>query len=233
MNEVVKLVLKNNLTLKLQQLEILKSDTALKKDNAKYAPVLGLEYQGLRKIDKPSGATAFSGDKTYNDKIAASVKKLFSSGTYFEVEVSDTRYDSNAGESLSDQGTFLAQLASPALHTGEVKVLLSQELVKNAFGYSQRKLNKIARNNSIIEREELLLTLSQLLVKTMVDYWTLAIAEDNVKTAEILLSNAKNIRAITYRKRRLGLAESFEVNQWNAIVAQVEAQQKKCTSGAR
>ena len=224
MGDAVKMVVENNADLRIQQLELLKSDTELKKDESKYSPILGLKYQGVKKIDKPSGATTFSGTKTYNDVVAASVQKLFSSGTYFEVEVSDTRFDSNAGEGIQFQGTLLEQIASPPLHTGALKLVLRQELVKNAFGYSQRRLNQIARNNSVIQRETLILTFSNLIVKTMVDYWSLAIAEENVKTAEILLKNTRNIRAITIRKRRLGLAESFEVNQWNALVAQTESQ---------
>ena len=227
LEEAVKLVIKHNVDVKMQQLEILKSDTELKKDDSKYAPIIGLRYQGMAQKNKMMGSTIFSGSKLYNDTLAASVKKLFSSGTYFEVEVSDNRFDSNAGEGVQYEGTLLAQLSQPPLHTGALKVVLAQELLKNSFGISQRKLRRIARNNSAILREQLIYSLSQLIVKTMVDYWSLAIAEENLKTAKMLLKNAKNIRAITYRKRRIGLAEWFEVNQWNAVVAGSEASVKQ------
>ncbi len=225
LKEAVQLVLKNNVDLKIQKLELKKADTEEKKDETKYAPIVGLTYQGLRKIDPASGATVFSGTKQYTDVLTGSVAKLFKSGTYFEVQLSDTRFDSNAGESVFATG-ILAQLAQPPLHTGSLKIILRQELVKNAFGYSQRRLNRIARNNSKILYENLVYSLSQLIVKTMVDYWTLAIAEENVKTAEVLLSNTRRIRSITIRKRRIGLAEGFEVNQWNALVSSFDAQLK-------
>ncbi len=224
LDEVVQLLLQHNSDLRLQRLELLKADTEEKKNDSQYSPIVGLKYQGLRKTDKALGSTIFTGTETTSDTVAASVRKLFSSGTYFEVEASHQRYDTNAGESAAVQGTLLAQLAQPPLYTGALKVVLRQELARNAFGYSQRRLNEIARNKSKIQRETLIYNLSQLIVKTMVDYWSLAIAEEALDTSRVLLQNTQTVRAITARKRALGLAEYFELNQWNALVSQAEAQ---------
>src|SRR6185295_11164079 len=38
------------------------------------------------------------------------------------------------------------------------------------------------------------------------------------------LTSTRNIRDITIGKTNLGLAEAFEVNQWNALTAQAETQ---------
>ena len=222
--EAVNLLLEHNSELRLQRLELLKADTEEKKNDSQYTPIVGLKYQGLKKKDKPLGSTVFTGTETTSDTYAASVKKLFSSGTYFEVEASHQRYDTNAGESAAVQGTLLAQLAQPPLYSGVLKVILRQELARNSFGYSQRRLNLIARNKSKIQRETLIFNLSQLIVKTMVDYWSLAVAEESLDTARTLLTNTQSVRAITARKRALGLAEYFELNQWNALVSQAEAQ---------
>ncbi len=225
MEQIVKMVLENNNLVRIQQLEILKSDTDIMKDESKYAPKIGASYEGYEKLDKSSASTIFSGDKVNQDKYTAYMNKLFSSGTYFQVEASDTRFDSNAGESFALQGTTFAKLAQPPLHTGALTLTLRQELLKNAFGYSQRRLNDIYRNKSVIQREELTQQLAQLVVKTMVDYWSLAIAEENVRTFDLLLSNTRNIRDITIGKANLGLAEGFEINQWSALTAQAESQQ--------
>lgn len=222
--EAVRMVLQHNSDLKLQRLELLKSDTEEIKNDSQYNPVAGLKYQGLKRIEKPLGSTVFSGTEIYSDTVAASVRKLFSTGTYFEIEASHNRQDTNAGESPAVQGTLLAQLAQPPLYSSALKVTLRQELLKNAFGYAQRRLNRIARNKSLIQREALINNLSQMIVKTMVDYWSLSIAQEAVDTATILLTNTQNVRAITARKLRLGLAEYFELNQWNAVVAQTESQ---------
>ncbi len=224
MEQIVKMVLENNNLVRIQQLEILKSDTDLMKDESKYAPKIGGSYEGYEKRDKPQSSTLFSGDKVFQDKYTAYANKLFSTGTYFEVQGTDTRFDSNAGESASVQGTLLSKLAQPSLHTGALTFTLRQELLKNSFGYSQRKLNDIYRNKAVIQREELTQQLSQLVVKTMIDYWSMAIAEDNVRTIELLLTNTRNIRDITIGKANLGLAEAFEINQWNALTAQAESQ---------
>ena len=225
MEETIHLVLENNTMARVQRLEILKSDTELLKDESKYAPILGMGYQGSEKKDKQLPSTAFSGTKTNIDRYYANISKLFSSGTYFQVEVSDTRYDSNAGESLTAQmsSSFASSLAQPPLHTGALTVALRQELLKNTFGYNQRRMNEVARNNSLIKRQEVTYQLSQLVVQAMIDYWLLAIAEENMKTSQVLLDNSKNIRNITIRKQGIGLAEAFEINQWDAIVANSES----------
>lgn len=227
LDQVVHLVLDNNRTVQLQQLEIIKSDTDLMKENSKYAPVLGFSYQGYEKQDKLTPLSYFQGTKLNQDTYETTISKLFSSGTYFQVGASDSRYDTNAGEGLIYQGTLFSSLAMPPLWTGALSVLLRQELLKNSFGYSQRRINDIARNNARIKREELTFQLSQLVVKAMVDYWNLSISEENVMTSELLYNNTTNIRDITLRKTGIGLAEPFEVNQWNALVAQAETNRQR------
>lgn len=229
LEQIVRMVLDNNNLVRIQQLEILKADTELLKEDAKYAPKVGASYEGYEKRDKATASTIFSGDKINQDTYKAYINKLFSTGTYFQLEASDSRFDSNAGDSAALAGTTFSRLSQPPLHTGALTVTLRQELLKNAFGYSQRRINDIAQNNSVIKREELTLQLTQLVVKTMVDYWSLAISEENVRTSELLLTNTRNIRDITLGKTNLGLAESFEVNQWNALLSQAEVQMTNAT----
>lgn len=225
LKDVVHLVLDNNNTVKLQQLEIIKSDTELKKQQSKYATNTYMSYQGYVKKDPTEFSSPFAGNVTTNDVYRAGVSRLFSSGTFLQLEVSDTRFDNNAGEgalAYLSAGSFLSMIKVPPVHTGALTLMLSQELLKNSFGYSQARIDEIARNNSFIQRESLVYQLSQLVVKAMVDYWSLAIMEENVETQKLLNKNIKNIRDITLRKTGLGLAESFEVNQWNALFAQSE-----------
>jgi len=222
--QTIRIVLSNNNAVRLQQLEILKSDTDLLKNESPYTPVVGFSYQGSERTDKLLPSTIFSGTVINQDVYTAYLNKLFSTGTYFQVLASDTRFDSNAGETVQTRNTLAASLAQPPLHTEALTLVLRQELLKNAFGYNLRRLNEIARNRSSILRQDLIYQLSQLVVKTMVDYWTLAITEENVKTTEILLQNTQNIRGITMAKRNIGLAEAFEVNQWNALAVQAENQ---------
>lgn len=227
MEETIRLVLSNNNTVRLQQLEIMKSDTDLKKEEGKYAPKVDFKSQYYQKEDKLLPSTLFQGTKIQQNTYTAGIEKLFESGTYARIEGSDTRFDSNAGEGVMAMANSLfASMAQPPMHTGAVTLQLQQELMKNSFGYSQRKLYEIARKKSLLQREQLEYQLSNLVVKTMVDYWSLAIAEQEVVTARLLLNNTTNIRNITAQKVGIGLAEGFELNQWNALVSTAEIQVK-------
>lgn len=227
MEQTIRLVLDNNNQVRIQQLEIIKSDTDLLKDESQYAPVLEGGYQGSYKKGQKYPGYLSQGNIEDTDRIYGKVKQLFQTGTYFEAEVSDTRFDSNRnegdyGESLIGGGGDQLRPQRP-LHAGALTFVLRQELLKNAFGYNQRRVNDINRNNAAIQRQNLVYELTGLVVSTMVEYWQLSIAEENVRTSEELLSNTRNIRGITIQKRGIGLAESFEVNQFNALLAQAEA----------
>ena len=225
MEETIKLVLQNNNLVRLQQLEIVKADTDLIKEEAKYTPKIDLKAQNYEKTDKMLPSSIFSGTRITQNTYSAGIEKLFESGTFLRLEGSDTRFDSNAGEGIAAMSNpLLSQLAQPPMHTGAVTVSLQQELLKNAFGYSQKRLNEIARKQSALKREQLEYQLTGLVVQTMVSYWNLAIAEQEVTTAALLLRNTRNIRNITAEKLGVGLAEGFELNQWNALVSTAEIQ---------
>ncbi len=223
LEEVIRLVVNQSNTVKLQKLELIKSDTELKKEESKYAPIIGFKFQSYERIDKQLPQSIFQGTKINQDTYTLSIEKLFESGTFFRVEGSDTRFDSNSGESsLALTNPFLQQLRQPPLHTGTIKILFQQDLLKNAFGYSQKRLEEIARKKSLIQKEQLEFQLTGLIVKTIIDYWNLSIADLEVRSARGLLNNINTIRNITNQKLQFGLAEPFELNQWNALYNQAE-----------
>ncbi len=223
---VVHLVLDNNNVVRLQQMEIIKSDTELMKEESKYSPKLYMSYSGYEKIDNPRYTSSFGGTHMTQDTYKAGISKLFSTGTFVQLEGSDTRFDNNAGEDpalyLAGMGQFAYFMNLPPIHTSAMTITMSQELLKNAFGYSQDRINQIARNNSAMKREDLTYQLSQLVVKAMIDYWNMSIEEENVQTQQLLYDNVLKIRNITRNKVGVGLAENFELNQWNALLAQSE-----------
>ncbi len=225
LQQIVRLVLEKNSQVHIQQLEIIKSDTALLKDEAQYSPVL--EGGLTKRIYKNRYSGSFtSGNRVEENRVYLKAKKLFSSGTYFELEASDSRTgaeetdDALGGLGAVGGDSNFEEIFPPAtLHVTALTLLLRQELLKNAFGYSQRRINDINRNLSKIQRENLTYQLAALVVEAMIDYWSLALAEESTRTSERLLRNVRNIRNITLRKRRLGLAEAFEINQWDALLA--------------
>ncbi|MCB1175558.1 MAG: TolC family protein [Leptospiraceae bacterium] len=226
MEETIRIVLDNNDEIALQQLEILKSDTDLLKDESQYSPILEGGVQQAKTVNKKYPKYADSGNITDTTYSYAKLKQLFKSGTYFELEGSDTRYDTNAGEvdlldQLQGSGGDIFRPMRP-LHTGALKVVLQQELLKNAFGFNQQRLNDINRNNARITRENMIYEMTGLVVQAMTNYWNLSIAEEQLGTSRLLLKNTRNILSITINKRNIGLAEGFEVNQWNALLARAQ-----------
>jgi len=229
LEQIIKFVLEHNISVRLDKYDIVKSDTAERKENSKYAPVIGGGISASRSVSNRTRSSIFQGTDQSKNKNYLYVEKAFSSGTFLRVEGSDVREDSNAGKETLTQTSAFSGLSRPPQHTGSVAVTLQQEFVKNAFGYSQRRIDQMARNNAAMQRQALTQKLSQLVVETMVDYWQLSTAEWNVKTATMLLDNVRNIRNVTINKRTLGLAEYFEVQQWDALLAQSESSLKQAT----
>lgn len=222
---------------RIRMIELRTADTAYALNQSQYAPTLGLSYSGEVRRDPPNPNTIFSGDRSYTDVYSASLSRRFSTGTYFEVAASDTRIDNNAGETAeAANNELLASLAQPPLHTAAVAFTLRQELLRNAFGYSERRLDEIARNQSRSAVYAAELALSELTATTLTDFWNYALAEDNLAAAESLLQNAESLRRLTVQKTALGLADPWELHQWTALAEQSRARvnsQKAEHSAAR
>ncbi len=223
--DAVKFVIENNITVKNAKYEIIKADSDLLKNESKFLwKALGT-VESFRTTLPNNRLNVFTGTKQSNDKIAAGIEKQFLTGTYFKLEASAVRFDSNSFES-SNSGDFKI-LALPPLYTGAVSVTLSQELLKSSFGKTEKNQIKILENQTAIKREEMVYQLSGLIVQVLVDYWSLTIYDSAVLTYEKLLKNTKEIRDLTTRKQSYGLAERFEVSQWNSALSGVKNQLEK------
>ena len=221
LSQIVRLILENSTTIRIHQLKILKLDTDLLKNDSFYTPKLESGWE--KKQRKNRYTNSFTrGDTVNSDKIYLRAKKEFQTGTYFEAELSNNhvRSKTTADSAINSFSGDTSNIFSPAtLHTSGLRVILRQELLKNAFGYSQRRSEQILKNKAKIERQDLIYNLGALVVESIIDFWELSIAEKNIETVRRLLANTRKIQSITARKRRLGLAESFEINQWNGLVA--------------
>ncbi|MCE9501891.1 MAG: TolC family protein [Leptospira sp.] len=227
MKEAIIAALKNSASIKSAEYDVTKSDSTLLKSQSKYAwrALAGTEAQ--QSVLPFNQANIFTGTKSQTNKLSAGIEKQFITGTYFKIEASSTRFDSNAFESAATTPAGFSALGIPPLYTGAVTLTLSQDLLKNAFGVQDRNIESILENQAAMAREETVFRLSSLVVQTLVDYWNYSIAETSMKTYEKLLENTKNVRDLTASKQRIGLAEKFEINQWNALVAQAENQLEK------
>lgn len=221
LKEAVNYVLANNLTVKNAKMEYVKADSDFLKNDSKYAWTLVGSFTSVKTGLPSNRNNIISGTKISNDRMAIGIQKQFETQTYFSFEVSNTRFDTNALESAASAaplGALGPLLAAPPQYTSALTATLSQELLKYSFGKTDKQRRKMLQQNAVIKRDNLIDTLSRLVVQTLVDYWTLSVYDSQVATFEKLERNTRAIRDITARKTGLGLSESFELNQWNSAV---------------
>ncbi len=223
--EAIEQVIENNIIVQNAKLEILKADSPELKNTSKFTWKLLAGVQSFKQILPNNRNNLFGGTKRSQDKISTGIEKTFKSGTYFKGEVYTLRFDTNAFEDPYNPFTAgFSTLAAPPMYTGAVSVTLSQELIKYGFGETEANTEKILKNKTMVVKDNYVNILTQLVVKILVDYWSLNILDSQISTYEKLLKNAEEIRTITIRKRSLGLSEAFEVNQWNQAIYKTESE---------
>ncbi|RHX86077.1 TolC family protein [Leptospira stimsonii] len=223
--ETVKRALESNYSLQNLRYELAKSDTNFLKNDSKYSWRLVADGKSSQSILPFNQANLLSGTKISDDTIKGGIEKtLQTTGTYFKVEAGTRRFDSNAFENASTTPAGFSSLGIPPLYTGFVRATISQDLLKNSFGYKGRNEVKILESQAEIAKNQVSQQISGVIVDSLVDFWDYSIKTQAVKTYKQLVENTKNIRNLTVRKQGLGLSESFEVNQWNALLAQAENQ---------
>lgn len=222
LRDAVHYAVDNNREVMQKRLELAKADTDLLKYGGKFSWRVLAEAEIQQNKFPFNQNNIFSGTKTQTNTYSAGLEKLFTTGTYFKLEAKSTRFDSNAFENQATTPAGFSGLGLPPLFTDTLSVTIAQDLLKNAFGYKDRNLEKILENQTEILRDQLEEQVADKVVSALVDYWDYSVKESSYQTLEQLLKNTKNVRDLTVRKQGLGLSESFEVNQWNALLYQVE-----------
>ncbi len=233
LKEAVNHVLEKNITIQNAKMEYIKADGSELKNESQFTWNLIGGITVFKTTLPNNRNNVFLGTKQSQDKLSVGVEKNFRTGTYAKLEGSTTRFDTSAFEDPASTPSSLSSLAIPPQYTSALTITLSQELLKYGFGKTQKDKDAILRQNTVIKREELIYTLSQLVVQTLVQYWSLNIYDSNVKTLEELESNTRNIRDLTARKRNLGLSEGFEVNLWSSILSQTAGNLEKAKVSRR
>lgn len=227
LKEIIQRLVDKNVLVQNSKQEYAKVDTELMKNDSKYAWKLLGEIQTYKAKLPVNSLNLVSGNKQQQDKISVGIEKMFQTGTYFKIEASTIRFDTNAFESSSSSNSVLSIMSAPPLYTGAISLTLSQEILKYSFGKTEKNLEKMLQLQSLGRQDVIIFNLTGLVVQTFVDYWTLAMLDSSISTTEKILRNTRNIRNLTYKKQSIGLSEKFELNQWNGIVYQLESQIEK------
>ncbi|TGK14099.1 TolC family protein [Leptospira fletcheri] len=224
--ETVKRSLESNFNLQNLRYELVKSDSGFLKSESKYSWKIVSDNSFNQTILPFNQNNVFTGNKISNDTIKGGIEKTIrTTGTYFKLEAGNTRFDSNAFEDKSNPFTAsFSGLGLPPLYTGFIRLTFSQDLLKNSFGLQSRNEEKILTKQGEIARNQVSQQISQAIVDALLDFWDYSIKLHSLKTYRKLQENVKDIRNLTMRKQSLGLSESFEVNQWNSLLAQADSQ---------
>ena len=208
--DAINIVLEKNLTLQAAKYDVVMSDTAARKLDKKYAPVISAEGQHLNFSTAPL-ATDTKGNQ-YNASVG--ISKLFVTGTTVGGGYRYQQLHTEAGPN------FLG-IPSPA-ETSTFNgyfINVQQELLKNAFGYADRKMDKIANKQAEAQRAYTVNLLSSLVVQALTDYWQVTIQKFALENARLEEKSNRQVRAIVARNVSFGLGESYDLNNYNARVA--------------
>jgi outer membrane protein TolC len=107
-------------------------------------------------------------------------------------------------------------------YSSEVNIGLSQELLKNSFGYNDRLTEKSLLKASEIRQREAKQAVSESLMSSFIAYWNYIMADENYKTAQIAYNNTQDIRNLVRRKSRAGISEKEELYDWEGRVLQAK-----------
>ncbi len=207
-NQAIQKALELNPDIFVEKYNIMMTDTSNEKFDSQYSPILNL---GLSRSmnEYPQLLYSMNGKKVESTKIETSLAKHFSSGTTVAAGIShsDVTFDPGTTPRKFD-------ITNPV-----VFLSVEQELLKNAFGYGERRQRALIKNASDAQKEARTFSMSMITLGIVADYWRLAIVSNHLDNSKLMLQETSNVKKITSRKVSMGLSEKFEINYWNSLEA--------------
>lgn len=217
LGKAIELVLEQNRDTLTGAYDVAMTDSAYRKFQNKYSPTLNLEGAGsYQKYPEAMGIMAPEDETKVTG--SASLSKSFSSGTSVAAGVNHL-YDKSTLKKIPGLG----YLGDPEYNRPVLFASIKQELLKNSFGYSERRQQEMLKNAAKMQKDAIIYQLSGLVVGIVVDYWGMVISNSALFNAELQLRETRRVRNIIADNVRLGLADAFDLNYYNTLVAGSEA----------
>ncbi|MCL1864910.1 MAG: TolC family protein [Spirochaetes bacterium] len=210
LSEAIKKAIESNHDILTGKYDVAMTDTYYQKFLTKYSPYFRASG-GISSTDYPPLLQGQYGKNVKSLDLSASLAKMFSTGTTV------------AGGITSSHATTDRSGSSVRTYNPVLFVSLEQELLKNSFGYNDRKLEEILKNTSLIQKDEIIFNLSLVIVGVIVDYWNVIVKKSQLDNAVLMLQETRKVRRIVSDNTRIGLAEAYELNYWNSLIAASEA----------
>ena len=210
--QAIKIAIDQNQDILMGKYDVAMTDSDAERYKTKYSPYLSAEA-GLGAYKYPGMTQQTTGEKKRSADFSASIAKMFSSGTTVAAGIqktySNTKWNTPGIPKKSYNPVIFATV--------------QQELLKNGFGYTDRKEQQLLDNAAIMQRDAIIYNLSLVVVGVIVDYWDVIVNKTQMDNARLMLQETRRVRDIISANVRLGLAERFELNLWNSLVASSEA----------
>src|SRR4030042_3213977 len=145
--KVVEYLIKNNFDVKKAFLDYKGASSGLLAFDSRYDPVLSGAVDYAHSYNPDPSASIFQGKSSDGGRYTAGILKNFNSGTSLSVSVTGSVPDKSRavspGTAVIDPGTYLMfkNIGGIQYQTG-ITLQLTQELLKNSFGISERLTNK-------------------------------------------------------------------------------------------
>ncbi|MBN1497211.1 MAG: TolC family protein [Spirochaetes bacterium] len=221
LGQAIEFAVKQNHDLLAAAYDVAMVDTAYNQFQKKFAPVLSANA-GASYAQLPSSQSTFYGKKATQVGAGVGIYKNFSSGTTVAAGYKHEYLSKKMSDSFGSQ--LFSGMSGPAHpHKPEIYLMVQQELLKNSFGINDRKIDKILKNAMTMQKEAMIMLLSMVVVNVVSDYWTTVVAKVSLENAGLQVRETKKVRDITARNARYGLADDFQLNLYNAMLAGAEA----------
>ncbi len=217
--EAIKKAIENNHDILSGKYDVAMSDTYYEKFQSKYTTYFSAGG-GVSSTDYPEMMQSTSTPKNKKEvDLSASLTKSFSTGTTVTGGVTNTK-SKYTGLKISSTSDYRIDVDA---NNPVAFVSLEQELLKNSFGYSDRKQEQILKNTAQMQKDEIIYGLSLVVVGVIVDYWNVIVTKTQLDNSALMLQETRKVRRIIADNVNLGLAEQFELNYWNSLIASSEA----------
>jgi outer membrane protein TolC len=213
--QAIKIAIDQNRDILMGKYDVAMTDSDAERYKTKYSPYLNAEA-GLGSYKYPEMSHSTTGESKKSVDVSASIAKMFSSGTTVSAGVQKT-YD------RTKWGAPYNTIMPEKTYNPVIFATVQQELLKNGFGYTDRKEQQLLENAALMQRDAIIYNLSLVVVGVIVDYWDVIVNKNQMDNARLMLRETRKVRNIISGNVRLGLAERFELNLWNSLVASSEA----------
>lgn len=216
LGQAMEWAVKQNFDMLSVSYEVAMLDTQYSQFLKKFAPQLIVEGSGAYSRNTPS-QRLMAGETVTQAKVDAKIAKNFMSGTTI---VGGVNYEY---DDFNGRNSIFGGMSGPAnAHKPGVFVMVQQELLKNAFGITDRQVQEIIKNESKKKKDIILFQLSLIIVQVVGEYWNTVMSKVSLENAELQVKETRKVRDITARNAAYGLADDYTLRLYNSMLAGAE-----------